>query len=80
MIGPGKYDDVATAAVQASGAMDGVLLIVFSGIYGHGFSAQLSVEAMKRVPKTLREVADQVERDLAVMKKTDPNPTDSGRL
>lgn len=68
MLGAGKYDDIATAAVQASRARDGVMLIVFNGYAGHGFSAQLSPEAMERTPKILRDVADQIDRDLQALK------------
>lgn len=78
MIGPGKYDDVATAAREATGARDGVLMLVFSGRLGHGFSAQLSPEALERVPKILREVADQVERDLEQMKNQPGDPKSTG--
>jgi hypothetical protein len=62
MNGPGKYDDACTAARETTGAA-GALLIIFEGEKGHGFSAQLPVEALVQIPTVLREIADQIEED-----------------
>jgi len=61
MMGPGKYDGAATAAREDTQAL-GVILIVFQGKDGHGFSAQLPPEILLTVPAILRNVADQIER------------------
>jgi hypothetical protein len=63
-IGPGKYDAACTAAREATGAR-GVILIVFGGKLGDGFSAQLElpVAALVKIPAVLRTVADSIEAD-----------------
>ncbi len=58
--GPGKYDDVCTAARCATGGS--VLLIVFDGDRGSGFSAQVAGALLGSIPGVLREVADQIEQ------------------
>ena len=63
MIGPGKYDNEATAAREATGAA-GVLLIVIGGERGNGFSCQATqFDIVLRLPALLRTVADQIEAD-----------------
>jgi hypothetical protein len=62
-IGPGKYDELATHARESAQAA-GVILIVFGGANGNGFSVQADAETMIRIPSILRTVADDVERDL----------------
>lgn len=62
MIGPGKYDDACTKAKEMTEAK-GVILIVFEGSKGAGFSAQLPLSLAIKVPTILRDVADQIERD-----------------
>ncbi len=64
MIGPGKYDGVCRQA-RAAAKASGCLLIVFNGEHGHGFSAQLPIEAAGAIPRILRDVADQIERENA---------------
>ena len=60
-IGPGKYDDLATYVREQSQAK-GVVVIVFDGNKGGGFSAQFADPAMAtRVPDVLRQVADQMD-------------------
>ena len=61
--GPGKYDDQATVVREATRA-DGVLLIVFNGVHGDGFSAQLPAHLLIRIPAILRQTADQIDRQL----------------
>lgn len=62
MIGKGVYDDAASVARQSTKGK-AVILIVFDGEHGNGFSAQLSAEYMIRVPSVLRTVAAQIEQD-----------------
>lgn len=62
MIGPGKYDEWATAVLKETHAQ-GVILIVKSGIFGDGFSAQLSPLDVLKIPAVLRDVADMIEAD-----------------
>jgi len=61
-VGRGRYDDLATQARLAAKAK-GVLLIIFDGEHGNGFSSQLPLEEMLTVPTILRRVADDIERD-----------------
>ena len=61
MNGPGRYDREASAA-RASAEALGVLLIVFGGHDGNGFSAQLPLDLLLTVPAILRQLADRIER------------------
>jgi FAD/FMN-containing dehydrogenase len=61
--GPGKYDDLATHVREATDA-DIVVVIVFGGTKGSGFSLQ--ADAMVDVTPlvaVLRSVANTIERD-----------------
>lgn len=60
MIGPGRYDDVATFVRRLTSAT-GVLLVVLKGDRGSGFSAQLTPEATLTLPQMLRHLADQID-------------------
>ncbi len=60
MIGPGKYDDVCTS-VREQLLADGVILIVFGGVRGPGFSGQLPPHLSVAIPDILRSVANQIE-------------------
>lgn len=60
-LGPGKYDNACAEARKLTGGS--TLLIVFGGVKGHGFSAQVDIAAWAAIPKVLRDVADQIERD-----------------
>ncbi len=61
--GPGKYDDLATD-VRLKAKAAGVIVIVFDGTKGHGFSAQLSPEILIGVPQILRDTARHIEAQL----------------
>jgi hypothetical protein len=63
MQGPGKYDDLATM-VREQAKAKGVIVIVFGGDKGAGFSVQGDLETMLALPKILRSTADQIEQDL----------------
>jgi hypothetical protein len=65
MFGPGIYDEVCTRVREETGAT-GIILVVFSGKEGNGFSCQASLEITLRLPAILREVADKIERDMSI--------------
>jgi spore coat polysaccharide biosynthesis predicted glycosyltransferase SpsG len=62
MMGPGKYD-VACTRARVHTQAQGVILVVFGGKDGNGFSCQLPPEIAKEVPAILRVVADSIEAD-----------------
>lgn len=61
-IGPGKYDDVCTMVREQVGIGDegGVIVIVFGGNKGNGFSCQADLGTTLGMPKVLEEVAQQI--------------------
>lgn len=61
---PGKYDDECTMA-RISAQASGAVLIIIGGRLGHGFSAQLSPADGLRMPAMLRDLADQIEQQVA---------------
>jgi hypothetical protein len=63
-LGPGKYDDLATHAREASSA-DAVIVIVVNGDKGSGFSVQTNGTAALKLPALLRILADAIEQDMA---------------
>lgn len=63
MIGPGKYDDVATTVRERTQA-EGVIVIILGGDKGHGFSVQADLITTLGLPKMLRLIADQIEQNL----------------
>jgi hypothetical protein len=67
-VGPGKYDDACTEAARAVGIDGtkggGVILIVFGGDKGSGFSIQADLATSLKLPNMLRYMADQIERDV----------------
>lgn len=62
MIGPGRVDHVCTQVLEATGAQ-GVFLVIIGGTDGGGVSAKLQREAQLIMPKMLRAIADEMERD-----------------
>lgn len=58
--GPGKYDDLASH-VRGIAEAEGVLLLVFNGTRGSGFSAQLPLALTLTLPTILRDIAQQIE-------------------
>lgn len=62
-IGPGKYDDLATTVIKAAHAR-GVVVIVFDGDKGNGFSVQADAQVAAILPDVLRYMAEQLEDDL----------------
>lgn len=63
-LGPGKYDAECTAVRELCDAK-GAVLIVYQGAHGSGFSCQGPLEMHTTMPAALREIADQIERDVA---------------
>jgi len=61
-LGPGKYDAECTR-VRTHLRADGVLLIVFGGERGSGFSAQLPLHTTLAVAEILEDVARQIRQD-----------------
>jgi len=62
-VGPGKYDAEVTLVREATHAQ-GVLLLVFRGDRGTGFSAQLPFDMTIAMPALLRDMAQQIEADM----------------
>ena len=62
-IGPGKYDEEATMVMERVKAQ-GVILIVVGGNKGEGFACQATLPTMLGIPEMLRNMADEIERDL----------------
>jgi hypothetical protein len=58
--GPGKYDDLCTAAREAARAQ-GAILLIFGGDKGHGFQVQASIDVVLKLPELLRTLAQQIE-------------------
>jgi hypothetical protein len=66
--GPGRYDVLCTEVREKTEA-DGVVLMVFNGNKGQGFSCQLTPLLTHLIPNLLREVADQIEEDMKGVKQ-----------
>lgn len=63
--GPGKYDGVATLARELTGAQ-AVVLVVFDGADGSGFSIQLTKPFRRgALGEVLRRMADSIDCDEA---------------
>lgn len=60
--GPGKYDDLCTAARDGAKAKGAILLVV-EGDRGSGFSVQAPLRIIVSLPNILRTMADQIEAD-----------------
>lgn len=66
-LGPGKYDDLVTDIRTQTDAA-GVVLLVFGGNRGSGFSAQATADVISRLPKILRGMADDLDPDLPTVR------------
>jgi hypothetical protein len=62
MIGPGKYDEEATALLEKHQA-SGVVLAILAPNGRAGFSVQGTTVVLLAIPKLLREIADELEKD-----------------
>jgi len=64
-LGAGKYDDLCSQIREQTQAT-GVLIVVFNGNFGNGFSAQIADPLLlARLPQVLREVAKKIEDSYA---------------
>jgi hypothetical protein len=67
MMGPGKYDDACTRVRGEVGLADGdqggVILIVFGGHKGNGFSCQADLRTTLALPEILESIAKQIRED-----------------
>jgi len=64
MIGPGKYDAIATLARKTAHAQ-GVILIIINGQFGHGLEVQTdALDMIQAMPGILRATADGIEAEL----------------
>lgn len=63
-LGPGKFDDLCTYALQKAQAESAALIIFGGKERGSGFSVQGTAEALITLPQTLRAMATEVERSL----------------
>jgi CO dehydrogenase nickel-insertion accessory protein CooC1 len=71
MLGAGKYDDVARAVIEMAMAKFTAVLVI-DGDKGSGFSVAVRVQDMEliaRVPSMLREMANEIEKDLKHRRK-----------
>ena len=62
-IGPGKYDDVCSYVVEQVGIGaqgGGVIVIVFGGNKGNGFSCQADLRTTVLLPDMLENIAKQI--------------------
>jgi len=64
MQGPGIYDEDLTEIRENLDAK-GAILIVIEGKKGSGFSCQISKLVTLNLPSILRQLADQIEKDIA---------------
>lgn len=62
--GPGKYDQTCSLVREATKA-EGVVLIIFNGVHGNGFSCQASPEVTMGLPDMLEHMARQIRADLS---------------
>ena len=62
-LGPGKYDDECTLMREQLEAQ-AVILIVFSGKKGSGFSVQAPLPVIVGLPDTLEHMASEMRRSM----------------
>jgi methylmalonyl-CoA mutase cobalamin-binding subunit len=62
-IGPGKYDDACTQVREQLQA-DGVMLVVFGGNKGSGFSVQGGLALIVTLPDMLEDMARQMRHSM----------------
>jgi hypothetical protein len=63
MRGPGRYDNLCSHVQMATQAQ-GIVLIIVNGNLGSGMSVQGLGEVMPSVPDLLRQVANEIEKDM----------------
>jgi len=62
MLGPGKYDQLATHVREQAQAL-GVVVLVLEGAHGSGFSVQAPATVAMRLPQLLRQLATMIEAE-----------------
>lgn len=62
MLGAGKYDDLCTYVREQAGVdgIGGAIVMVLGGKLGSGFSVQISIELMNKLPDMLEELAREI--------------------
>lgn len=60
--GPGKYDDLCTEVREKANA-NGVIVVVFGGDKGNGFSCQADAATTAALPDVLERIAAQIRAD-----------------
>ena len=60
MMGPGKYDSLATHCRMIAGAR-GVIVAIIDGERGSGFSVQADADLTRELPTLLRTIASAIE-------------------
>lgn len=78
-VGPGKYDDLCAMVRESAGA-EGTIVVIFNGIRGHGFSIQASREVCIAIPELLRNVANDIEKDMKIREESNGTQGDSARI
>lgn len=63
-LGPGKYDHLCTY-VRTQANAPGAVVIIFAPDGRSGFSVQATPEMQLAMPRILRDIADQVDADIA---------------
>lgn len=64
--GGGRYEDLCTY-VRTRAQADGAIVMVFGGCRGSGFSIQASADVLLSLPALLRQMAGDIECDVAVL-------------
>jgi hypothetical protein len=62
MLGPGKYDDLASALLRSTQA-EGIILMVLDGARGSGMSCKLHPDLDAKLPLLLRTLAAMIEKE-----------------
>jgi hypothetical protein len=62
--GPGKYNELCTYVREKAEAL-GVVVLIFEGNQGNGFSVQAPPSLAGALPAMLRDMANQIEADSA---------------
>lgn len=74
-LGPSTYDDELTMAREMCGANTAILIII-DGRAGSGFACQGSTSVLIEMPAILRQVANDIETDLQMVKNAVNPPSD----
>ena len=67
-LGPSRYDATAEAVLLLTGA-HGVVLGIIGGNQGSGFAIKATADLHLQLPGILRQIADEIERDMELIKQ-----------